>query len=46
VGLTGFYKKQMIPWASAGHELLKNSLLNGHIDFKRKVFNLRTIKII
>jgi len=46
VGLIGFYKKQMISWASAGHELLKNSLLNSHIDFKRTVFNLRNIIII
>jgi hypothetical protein len=36
----------MIPRASAGHELLKNSPLNGHIDFKLNVFNLRTIVII
>ena len=36
----------MIPWASAGHEPLKNSLLNCHIDFKRNVFNLRAIIII
>jgi len=36
----------MSPRASTGHELLKNSLLNGHIDFKFNVFYLHTITII